>query len=307
MLHPCRLVQDAAVLECVVHQCRQDLMQVLGVDQGMHRGALDAGFQDVGLHRQGLPVFHDEAAHERGQVQVFRAGALAPGQAEHAFDNAVGALALLMDDLQQAAVGIADVRRFFQQLRGVVDGRQRVADLVGQAGREPAHGREGQRFGAPRDHAGIVQEDQHQVAVGEQAHEARLHFGAVRAQLQRGFFLAPAAAPALQPARQFRGERGQGQVGRGVALVAVAEQCQGGFVGQGDAVVGIDHQHAGAHAADDQLVDFVKVGDLRAALFGQRLVAARARGDLLADVGHRHVAGGEHGQLGHRAGGAAFQ
>ena len=61
----------------------------------------------------------------------------------------------------------------FQQLRRVADRRQRIADLVGEAGREAAERRQGQRLGVAREQRGVVEEDQRLVAVGEQAREAR--------------------------------------------------------------------------------------------------------------------------------------
>ncbi len=179
---------------------------------------------------------------------------------------------------------------------------------MGEAGREAAHGRQGERFGAPRDHAGIVQEHQGQLAARQQAGEARLHFRLVGVELQRQFVLRPAVAPALQAARQFRRGTGQIQASCLTDAVIVTEQHRGRFIGQGDAVVGVYHQHASAHAADDQFVDLEQVGYFVAALVGQLLVAACAAAHLVADEGQRQVAGGEHGQLGQRAGGiAAFQ
>ena len=50
-------------------------------------------------------VLVDELPDEADQVDVLGVGALAPGQAQHALDDAVHAQALLVDDLQQAAVG----------------------------------------------------------------------------------------------------------------------------------------------------------------------------------------------------------
>ena len=168
-----------------MHQYGQHLVEVLGVDLGQHRGVVDDRLDAVGLQRLALLVLQHEAAHEGRQVDVLRRGALAPGQAQHAFDDAVGALALLADDLQQAAVAFVEAGAFFQQLHRVVDRGQWVADLVGEAGREAAHRRQGERFGAARDHAGVVQEHQGQVAAGQQAGKARLHFGLVGVELQR--------------------------------------------------------------------------------------------------------------------------
>ncbi|KAG1392913.1 hypothetical protein G6F59_014486 [Rhizopus arrhizus] len=150
--------------------------------------------------------------------------------------------------------------------------------------------------------------DRGEVAAGQQAGEARLHFRLVGVELQRQFVLCPAIAPALQAAGQFRRGAGQVQAPALAVAVAVAQQHRGGLGGQGDAVVGVHHQHAGAHAADDQFVDLEQVGYFVAALVGQLLVAAGAVADLVADEGQGQVAGGEHRQLGQGAGGvAAFQ
>ena len=276
----------------------EHLLQVPRVDHGRDRLSRDHGLQAVGLDRQGLPVVVDKTPNEAGQVDVLRIGPLAPGQPEHALDDAVGAQALLVDDLQQAAVGLVDVARFLQQLHRVVDRRQRVADLVGQAGREPAQGRQGQRFGTARDHGGVVQEHHGQVAVGQQPREAGLDLGLVGEQLQRGVINLPAIAPALQAASQLGHRPVQFHRQR---LVAVAQQQGGGFVGQGHLVVGVHHQHAGAHAADDQFVDLHQVGHLGAALFRQPLAGAGAVADLVGQPAQRQIAGDEHAQLGQRA------
>src|SRR3546814_13918397 len=60
----------------------------------------------VQVGRDGFEVFVEEATDEGDQVDVLGLRALAAGQAEHAFDDAVGAHALLVDDLQQAVVAV---------------------------------------------------------------------------------------------------------------------------------------------------------------------------------------------------------
>lgn len=118
----------------------------------------------------------------------------------------------------------------------------------------------------------------------------------------------PSRCATVAGAGQVRGDAGQVEAAGIAVAIAVAEQDRGGFIGQGDAVVGVHHDHAGTHAADDQFVDLEQVGHFVAALVGQLLVAARAVADLVADEGQRQVAGGEHRQLGQGAGGvAAFQ
>src|SRR5690606_2873091 len=121
-------------------------------------------------------------------------------------------------------------------------------------------------------------------------------------------FIVPAIAPALQAAAQVGRGAAQFQPAAAAVAVGIADQGRGGLVGQGDPVGPVHHQHAGAHAADDQLVDFEQVGDLVAALVGQLLVAACAVADLVTDVGQGQVTGDEHGQLGQGPGGVtAFE
>ncbi|MNT05618.1 hypothetical protein D3C72_1402450 [compost metagenome] len=135
-----------------------------------------------------------------------------------------------------------------------------------------------------------------------------MHFRLVGVELQWHFILCPAVAPPLQAPGKFGGDAGQVEAAGIAVAITVAEQDRGGFVGQGDAVVGVHHHHAGTHAADDQFVDLEQVGHFIAALVGQLLVAARAVADLVADEGQRQVTGGEHRQFGQGAGGiAAFQ
>ena len=303
-----RFTRQAPVVQRVLHQHGQHLLQVALVHQRRHRLGADDRFQAVGLDGHGLLVVLHEAAHVGVEVHVFRAGALAAGQAQHAFHDAVGALALLVDDLQQAAVAVDDAPGFFQQLDRVIDGGQRVADFMGQAGGEATQRGEGQRFGAARDHAGVVQEHQRQVAADQQAGETRLDLGLVGRQLQRGFVVGPAVAPLLQAAGQFRCDLWQVDAPAVVfAFTAVADQQRGGFVGQLDAVFGIHHQYPGAHAADDEFIDFEQVGHFHAALLGQRMAGARALADLAGQVAHGQVGGGVHDHFGHRtvAGGLA--
>src|SRR5690606_6948584 len=114
----------AAVGQGVVHQDDQDLVQLARVDQGGGAGLAGGGAQFVVFQRVGAAVFVDETAGERGQFDVFGLGRFAPGQAQDVLDDAVHALALLVDDLQQAAVGGLDVLGLLHQLDGVVDRRQ---------------------------------------------------------------------------------------------------------------------------------------------------------------------------------------
>ena len=75
-------------------------------------------------------------------------------------------------------------------------------------------------------------------------------------------------APALQAYCQLRCDLCQ----RAAAFADPAQLQHRSLVGQLDLALAIDQQHAGAHAADDQLVDLGHVGDLAAVniVFGRR-------------------------------------
>src|SRR5690606_39910076 len=92
-----------------------------------------------------------------------------------------------------------DFLGILQELVGVVERRQRVADFVREAGGEPAQGVEGQRLGPARDQRGVVQEHQRALAVAQQAGKAWQHLALLAAQAQRRV-LALAAGPPLATA-----------------------------------------------------------------------------------------------------------
>ncbi len=80
-----------------------------------------------------------------------------------------------VDDLQQPAVGLRQVVGLLQQLRRIADRRQRIADLVRDAGRQPAQRGQRQLLGAAGIDAAVVEEDQEQLVGQTQRHEARQH------------------------------------------------------------------------------------------------------------------------------------
>jgi len=57
---------------------------------------------------------------------------------QHVFDNGVNALGVLADDFAEAFISPLELFGFAQQLCGVTDRAQRVADFVGDTGGETA-------------------------------------------------------------------------------------------------------------------------------------------------------------------------
>src|SRR5690606_28770063 len=90
-------------------------------------------------------------------------------------------------------------------------------------------------------------------------------------------------APGGQPRGELRGEIAH------VARLAIddqidiAQQHQRGLVGQAHEAAAVDQQHAGAHAADDQAVDLVEVGDLGRAQAGHGVGFAHLPAEQVAD------------------------
>ena len=288
-----------------MHQHGQHLVQLARIDQGRHPWLGAGGAHGVVLDRVAAEVFVDELAGEADQLDPFGFGRFAARHAQHAFDDAVHARALLAHDLQQAAVSRADVFGFLQQLHGVADRGERVADLVGEAGGEPAQRGQGDRLGALRHQRGVVEKDQRLVAAGQQPGEAGHDLGLVGRHLQRGFIAVAVAAPLRQAPCQFRHRHGQVAVAVFGAVADLAQQRGGGLVGQPQPAVAVHQQHAGAQAADDQLVDLGQVRGLGAAAFGQFVAGAHLPAQQAHHGGKGEVADREHHRLGQRAAAAA--
>ncbi|MNM87492.1 hypothetical protein D3C81_996740 [compost metagenome] len=162
---PDRARQPAAVTPGVVEQVAQHLLQLRGVEHhrlGHVHGQADGVGVDVGTAgRAGLAGARAARAHFQApalddlgqrlrQVHGAAAGARAARHLQHVGHHLVEPAHVVMDDAQQARVdidiGTTAVRRagllprgIGQQLAGLADGRQRVADLVRDAGHQPAH------------------------------------------------------------------------------------------------------------------------------------------------------------------------
>ena len=296
---PRRLAGQPPVDQGVVHQHGRDLLQLPAIDQAMQGRGGGAGFQQVVLQGVAGAVVGDELPREFAEVHVLRLRALALGQAEHVLDDPVHALGLLQDDLQQAAIGSGDVRRLLHQLGGVADRGQGVADFVGQAGREPAQGGEGQRLRALGGDAGVVQEHQRLVVAGAQPGEARQHFGQAGRQLQGLRVQLAVVHPFAQAPVEGGGRLRQWPLVQRVA----AQQQGGGLVGQGHPAHGVHQQDPGAHPPDDQFVHLGEIRDLGAAALGQCFGRLCLAPEQVGERGDRQVADREHRQLGQRVGG----
>ena len=94
----------------------------------------------------------------------------ATGRARSGTDG-VDALGVAVDDVQQLAVVRVQPVGFVQQLSGVVDGGQRIADFVGNAGGQPAQGGQLDLLRGFADPAGVLEkyEDRRRLAGAQSA------------------------------------------------------------------------------------------------------------------------------------------
>ena len=172
--------------------------------------------------------------------------------------------------------------RLRQQLRGMAHRADRVADLVRDAGAEPAERRELRLLHALDDQRGVLEEYQRRpLAAAVERDEMRLDQAAAvggehgqRAELP----VVGAPAPRVQQVQQARRDLAER---RALPDARSLQQQRGRLVDQADRVVRIHDQDALAQVLHDELVQLGEVGDvdlaLAHALFALAQVARQRR------------------------------
>ncbi|ROO27292.1 hypothetical protein SAOR_08760 [Salinisphaera orenii MK-B5] len=155
-----RLVAAGMTL-CVVPEIEQQLAQMAGVEFDA-QGGVDADDLEVG--RAGIVlaiVVHAAGQPVRERDRPAR-GLGASRQPQNAVDDVVDPARVAVHDIQQTpAVGVQR-RGLGQQLAGVTDRPERIADLVRDAAGQPPQGDELELLGLLTLAQGILQADQHQ-------------------------------------------------------------------------------------------------------------------------------------------------
>ena len=200
---------------------------------------------------------------------------------------------LVLDDLRQASVGRRQLLGFEQQLRGVADSTQRIADLVGDAGGQAAEGDQFHFLGVLGDLGNVLYEHQgvQRLAV-LQAGEARLQGACVLAEAQALRAAGGVVAPLAQAFEQLGADAVQ-------RLVAdrLAEHLPGAGIGQQHVMLRIEHQDAGAHALQDQAVEGLQIGHVVGALARQPFADLQAAGQALHSERHGETQGAQRAGL----------
>ena len=149
------------MVEAVLPEVVQHLLQMVRVEAHAqvvrHRRDLDF----ANRVRTAFAVDGDRVLEEFAERQALRGGGLAPREAQHVGDDLVDAHAMTLDHVEQTLVGRADPRRFGQQLSGVPDRRQRIADFVRDTGGQPAQRGQLELLRLFPHACGIVEQHQH--------------------------------------------------------------------------------------------------------------------------------------------------
>ena len=304
----------------VAGQVPEDLAHLVGIGDEARRGRYEVELQAVaGGHLLAV----GEQLHVLGQQAPDverRAGSLArPGEAQEALDRAVEPVALFEQDVDQAALRGVAGQRARQHLHRAGDRRQRVADLVRQAGGELADRGHAvlhpQLFLHPTP-AGQVLEDQDVAAVGaEGVVEPRDREPDVGAVAVVGQLDLDPELPELLAGRRHVGPLAGGDQprfadrGADQPVVGLPQDRQTGLVDAGDRAGKIGGDQAAADRLDDVAVHDLQVRQVLALhlelTLGAGGVARQERGEqrhgVKAEEMDRQVVGdapaGDH--LGH--------
>src|SRR5690606_32584379 len=232
-----------AVAHGVVEKVAEHLLQVGGIERGGNLLGLEAQF-DTGVAGAGLAVVGDELGQPAHQVDALEAVVVAPGELQHVLDDLVNPPRLLGDDLGEARRGGVAVAELGEQLGGVADGPQRIADLVGDAAGQSPQGCHLELLGLLGGGAEILEKDHGARVPGlVEGLEAGLHLG-VALLGDEGFGSRQGRLlPALQLAEQPRLLAQVVAPAKGRAAVA-AEQLHRRLVDQLDGATAVHHQDA---------------------------------------------------------------
>ena len=246
----------------------------------------------------GLDDLVDQRGDEFGERNDLRLLAVAAVQLQHFADDAVDALGVVADHRQQPLALGGDRAVLLEQLRRLVDRRQRIAHLVRDARGEPAHRRELHLLRLGLRPAEVLEVDQRAaVQAGADAHQAHAKQALRRLDLERRQRLGEVLLPAPPVVVQRRAELGQAHAAAHAA--EAAEQSRHLRVVAAHDAVQVDDQHAVLHVLDDQPVDLLEVRDVDAALRGEVLARLGVAAQRERDPDGREVAEADQSRLEH--------
>ncbi len=198
-------------------------------------------------------------------------------QLEDALDDFVNPLRVVLDDLDHAPVGGRQIGGFIEQLRGMTDRAQRVADLVRDTGGQSAQRCQLELLDLGRQLCRVLEYDQRALGV---VVADRGEAGAQITSARHGAEIRLMHVRRLQPLPVLAGQRWRGFLQRVVAhRDRHAEQHPRDLVHHLDGFLFIDDQDAGTHLLNDIVVELRQAGEIGTALIGQLLALGRPRAE----------------------------
>ncbi len=240
--------------------------------------------------------FVDQRMHELAEVDDLGLLAVAAVQLQHFADDAVDALRVVADHAEEPRAGGGHRTVFLEQLRGLVDGRQRIAHFVGDGRRQAAERGELHLLRLVLGPAEVFEIDERSaVEAGADAHEPHAQEALGGLHLERrqrlGVVLLPAAPVVVQRRAEFREPH---------AAAHPAEPAQQArhlrVVAAHDAVE-VDDEHAVLHVLNDEAVDLLQVRDVDAALGGELFRRFRVASERDGDADGGEIAESDEARL----------
>ena len=208
------------------------------------------------------------------------------------------------NDFGEAFVALAEFRGFGQQLGGMTDGAQGIADFMGDTGGQPPQRCQFNLLGLLGELCAVIDQDQSASAcVCLQFAEPRNQGAASPLGLKSLRLPLAVVFPVIQLLRKTR----RRLLEPPQDLLVEFQQRAGGFVSQADILIRADDQHAGLQLLDDVLVELLQIGQIDTALLGQRLALSEAYCQHVGECGGGKQYQAQQARTGYVAGTGVFQ
>src|SRR3954469_1470081 len=251
------------IARCVAKEVPHHLPQVLAIelDPGVRRGI------DREAGRRGRLIgdeFVEKLAQPRVQADRVGGDAVAAVELQHGRNETLQAARVVVDDARQPLAVLAALF-LLQELGGMADGGERVADLVRDVGGEASERGELELLGLLARPARILDEDDGVALLGTGIEQAQADVASAHRQVGAGGLLAAARAPGAPASGKARQQLLDARAHQALA----AQEHLSRRVVLHDEAVRISHQYAVVHVVQHQLVDALLRGELAPAQLRQ--------------------------------------
>ncbi len=148
-----------AVPQPVLAEIPEHLVQLTGVHAHLHVRRADLHGDRLRVDCLAARELLHELLEPILEIEQLGTGPIATAQLQDVLDDPVHALRVLMNNLRHTLARRLHGAGLRQQLARMADGAQRVADLVGDAGRQPSEGGQFHLLGLLRHGRGVLEKD----------------------------------------------------------------------------------------------------------------------------------------------------